>query len=134
MNNISEKLDENIERYLDELGGLAVSDDKTSKAIGNVARLHGLRMNELRFENEKTEKERQRTVDIRRVTAEDINRREEQKERKKDRWFRFGVAAAEIILPLATYGVLAYIGYAREFDGTITSDTLKQVVRSIKKK
>lgn len=53
---------------------------------------------------------------------------------KKDRWFKVGVAAAEIVLPLTVYGVLAYIDYAREFDGTITSDTLKRVLTSIKKK
>lgn len=130
MSNISKKLDETIERYLDSLTRFDANSDEAPKVIREIADLHNLRMDELRIENENA----QAIFDQQRVTADDIVKSEEASERKKDRWFRFGISAAEIVLPLAVYGVLAYIGYAREFDGTICSSTLKDVLRSIKKK
>lgn len=44
------------------------------------------------------------------------------------------IGAAEVVLPLALYGWLSYIGFAREFDGVVSSDTLKRVLNSIKAK
>lgn len=130
MSNISKKLDENIERYLDAIEGLKVGDDKTSRVIDEAVKLHELRMNEQKLLNESA----MQVLETQKETNAELTRDEEVKERKKDRWFKVGVAAAEIVLPLTVYGVLAYIGYAREFDGTITSDTLKRVLTSIKKK
>lgn len=54
------------------------------------------------------------------------------KEQKTDRYFRLGIAAAELVLPLVVYTGLAMLGYAREFDGVITSQTLKRVTNDIK--
>lgn len=130
MSNISRKLDETIERYLDNLTCFDANSEEAPKVIREIADLHKLRMDELKLENENA----QAIFDQQRATADDIVKSEEESERKKDRWFRFGISAAEIVLPLAVYGVLAYIGYAREFDGTICSSTLKDVLRSIRKK
>lgn len=130
MSNISEKLDENIERYLDEIAGLKTDDDRTSRVINEAVKLHELRMNEQKLLNESAKQ----VLETQKETNAELTHDEEVKERKKDRWFKVGVAAAEIVLPLTVYGVLAYIGYAREFDGVVTSDTLKRVLNSIKPK
>lgn len=134
MSNISEKLDENINRRLDEMANLGIGTEEMSKAIDETVRLHKLRMDELKFQSEDIERGARCNFDIGKESYERLAREDELHERKKERWFRVGVAAAEIILPLALYGWLSYVGYAREFDGVVTSDTLKRVLNSIKPK
>lgn len=130
MGNISEKLDENIERSLDKIASLDIGSKEMSLAIDQAVQLHQLRMNERKLESE----EIRRISETQKESLDIIARDEDLRERKKDRWFKVGVAAAEIILPLALYGWLSYVGYAREFDGAVTSDTLKRVLNSIKPK
>ena len=159
MSNISEKLDENIERHLTAIAKLEVGSDEMDSAINQAVKLHKLRTDENKLEleqavqNDKRELERGRlelektkvkaeidginardTFNTLQQSCDEVARYEDLKERKKDRWFRVGVAAAEIILPLTLYGWLAYVGYAREFDGIVSSDTLKRVLNSIKQK
>lgn len=130
MGNISEKLDENIERSLDKIASLDIGSKEMSLAIGQAVQLHQLRMDEHKLKSE----EIRRISETQQESLDVIARDEDLRERKKDRWFKVGVAAAEIILPLALYGWLSYVGYAREFDGAVTSDTLKRVLNSIKPK
>lgn len=134
MSNISEKLDESIERSLDKIASLDVGSKEMSTAIDQAVQLHQLRMNERKFESEERDKSVRHFTETQKESLDAIARDEELRERKKERWFKVGVAAAEIILPLALYGWLSYVGYAREFDGTVTSDTLKRVLNSIKPK
>lgn len=130
MGNISEKLDETIERSLDKIASLDIGSKERSSAIGEVVQLHQLRVDEQKLQNDEVK----RISETQRDAVDAIARDEDLRERKKDRWFKVGVAAAEIILPLALYGWLSYVGFAREFDGAVTSDTLKRVLNSIKTK
>lgn len=134
MSNISEKLNESIERSLDKIALLDIGSKEMSTAIDQTVQLHSLRMDELKFESDMRDRDVKRVFDTQKQTLEEIARDEDLKEKKRDRYFRIGVAAAEIILPLALYGWLSYVGYAREFDGAVTSDTLKRVLNSIKPK
>lgn len=134
MSNISEKLDENIERSLDKIASLDIGSKEMSSAIDQTVQLHRLRMEELKLESEVNDREARRICEVQNRSFDEIARDEELKEKKKDRYFKIGVAAAELILPLALYGWLSYVGYAREFDGVVTSDTLKRVLNSIKPK
>ena len=43
----------------------------------------------------------------------------------KDRYFRLGMAAAELVLPLMFYGVWMRRGFKFEQDGTFTSQTFR---------
>lgn len=129
MSNISKKLDENIERTLEKMASLDTGSKEMSLAVEQVVQLHKLRIDEIKMETDSAK----RVFDDQKQSCDEVARYEELKERKKDRWFKVGIAAAELILPLTVYGVLAYVGYAREFDGVITSDTLKRVLNSIKK-
>lgn len=134
MSNISEKLDENIGRSLDKIASLEVGSKEMSTAIDQTVQLHRLRMDELKFDDEKLDRTARDIFETQKASLDEVARDEELRERRKDRWFGVGVAAAEIILPLALYGWLSYVGYAREFDGVVTSDTLKRVLNSIKPK
>lgn len=138
---IEDKLNEAIERHLDEMGGLGIGSEEMSKAIKAVAQLHALRIEEekvsienRKITNDETAQSAKSIMDVQNNSFEQIMRDEEMKERKRDRFFRIGVAAAEIILPLAVYTGLAMLGFAREFDGVITSDTLKRVLNTAKPK
>lgn len=130
MNNICEKLDEAIVRRLDEMENLNIGSDSMAKAIDEAAKLHELRIKEVKLMNE----DGQRFLEQQSRTVDELAREEEFKQRKRERIIGFGISAAEIILPLALYGWLSYVGYAREFDGMVTSDTLKRVLNSIKPK
>ncbi len=132
MSNICEKLDENIERHLDAMSEYGIGSTEMSSAINEVVRLHKLRMDELKHEVELDEQFKRNVLDTQKYTSDELRRDDELCERKRDRYFRVGIAAAELVLPLALYGVLSYIGFAREFDGVVTSDTLKRVLNSIK--
>ncbi len=132
MSNICEKLDENIERHLDAMSKYGIGSTEMSSAINEVVRLHKLRMDELKHEVELDEQFKRNVLDTQKYTSDELRRDDELCERKRDRYFRVGIAAAELVLPLALYGVLSYIGFAREFDGVVTSDTLKRVLNSIK--
>lgn len=134
MSNISEKLDENIERSLDKIASLDIGSKEMSSAIDQTVQLHKLRMDELKLESEVSDKNARRIFETQNRSSDELARDEELRERKKERWFKVGVAAAELVLPLALYGWLSYVGYAREFDGVVTSDTLKRVLNSIKPK
>lgn len=134
MDNINEKLNEAIERHLDEISSLDVGSDEMKRAIDETVKLHKLRMDELTLKSEENSNVLKLNFDERKATVDNLNYNEELNEKKKDRYFRVGIAAAEIILPLTVYSVLAYLGFAREFDGVITSDTLKRVLNNVKPK
>lgn len=63
----------------------------------------------------------------------DLNSDAAQREdRRRDRYLTIGIAAAELLIPLGVYTGLALLGFGREFDGVITSDTLKRIWNNIK--
>lgn len=120
VDDIYTKLNEGIGKQLDELAEFDVGSTEMSKAIDDVAVLYKLRIEEEKLElerghaaAEKTDKDNRSVLD------------------KKKLILDAAVAGAELIFPLALYGVLSYIGFAREFDGVVSSDTLKRVLNSI---
>ena len=123
MDDIYAKLNEGIGRHLDELTMFDVGSDEMAKAVDNVAVLY-----KLRIEEEKIELERDRAA------AEKSDKDKRGDFDKKKLLIDTVVAGAELIFPLALYGVLSYIGFARDFDGVVSSDTLKRVLTSIKTK
>ncbi len=123
MDEIYAKLNDGIGKHLDELAKFDVGSSEMSKAIDDVAVLY-----KLRIEEEKIELERER------VAAEKSEKDKHTIFDKKKLIIDTAIAGAELILPLTVYGVLSYIGFAREFDGVVSSDTLKRVLNSIKPK
>ncbi len=81
---------------------------------------------------DETDKVERRDLDKQRLDYDKACGENQIKEQRKDRYFKLGIAAAELLLPLAAYTALAMLGYAREFDGVITSATLKRVTNDIK--
>ena len=50
----------------------------------------------------------------------------------KDRYFRLGISAAELILPLMFYGIWMNRGFKFEKDGTYTSQTFRSLFSRFK--
>ena len=129
-NVIRSMLDEEIERQIEGLSD--VSGKSRTEAIDDLAKLHKLRIDEVRLEVESEEKTERRKIDERRVDGEiesQINdctfKRNQEREDHKNRYLRFGIDAAGIVLPLVFYGVWMRRGFKFEEHGTFTSTTFR---------
>lgn len=103
-------------------------------------------LEETRMENDERYRRDQLMLETRRANIEDqkldldrsrfteeLNSNIAQREdRRIDRYLTIGMAVAELLIPLGVYTGLALLGFGREFDGVITSDTLKRVWNNIK--
>lgn len=123
MDNVCSKLNNGIVKHLDEVMRLDVGSNEMSNAVADVAVLYKLRIEEEKLEVEKN-----------RMAAEKSEQDECHAFDRKKLLIDTVVACAELTLPLALYGLLSYVGFAREFDGVVSSDTLKRVLNSIKTK
>ena len=94
VDDIYTKLNEGIGKHLDELAGFDVGSAEMSKAIDDVAVLY-----KLRIEEEKLELERGRAA------AEKTDKDNRSVFDKKKLILDTAVAGAELIFPLALYGV-----------------------------
>lgn len=60
---------------------------------------------------------------------QDVNiRRQQVKEQVYDRYFKAGIAVAELLIPLICYGIWMNKGFRFEETGTITSSTFKGLI------
>lgn len=127
---ILEKIDESIMKCLNKVAIGDVSSDETQKALDTAVKLHKLRTDELKIKSDDSKQ----VFENQKLTYDELARSKDEKERKKERWFRFGVAIAEVVVPVTVYGALSFIGYAREFDGTVCSRTLQNLANRISKR
>lgn len=127
-----ELLDEAIETEIDNLYQISLKPDEKSKVVDDLVKLYKLKIEEIKIESEIEEKNRIRI-------SEDMNRTYEMKlkdnqlsEQVKDRYFRLGIAAAELILPLIFYGIWMRKGLKFEETGAFTSTTFKGLLNKFK--
>lgn len=111
-------LDEEIKAGFSDLSTLETGSKEKSEAIDDLVKLYKLRIEEtkteLDFEKEIDEHERS-----------DQAKREQLSEQVKDRYFKLGIAAAELVLPLMFYAVWMKRGFKFEENGTYTSTTFR---------
>ncbi len=123
--NIKELLNEEIAAEIQALSSMDSGDKEKSEAIENLSKLYRLRIEENRSKWDADEKYN------RRIMEDDFNIREEElkksqlTEQMKDRYFRIGIAAAELIVPLMFYGIWMRKGFKFEETGTYTSTTFR---------
>lgn len=132
-------LGEAIRTELEGLPNLKAGSDEKSAAIDNVVRLYKLRIEEAKNDLEYAEKEERRLMDKdqlhEEVTShqqEETFKRDQLSEQVKDRYFRIGIAAAELIIPLIFYGVWMRKGFKFEETGTYTSGTFRNFFGRLK--
>ena len=91
--------------------------------VKDLVQLHKLRIDEKKLD-----------LEISKAESEVSDKKSRLDIDRKKLFVDIGLGAAELVLPLTLYGVLSYIGFAREFDGVVSSDTLKRVLNSIRSK
>lgn len=132
MDNIKDLLGAEIESEFKKISSLQEGSKEKSTAIEDLTKLYKLRIEEIKTEADFNEKRERREME--RVHNDEelsIKERLELLELKKvdeqikDRYFKLGVAAAEIILPLIFYSTWMKRGLKFEETGTFTSTTFK---------
>lgn len=115
---IRDLLGEVIKTEIRKLSTLEAGSKEKSTAIEDLAKLHKLRIEETRNEWDFNEKYNAHESDKQFKKAQ-------LEEQVKDRYFRLGVEAAGIILPLIFYGIWMRKGFKFEETGTFTSTTFR---------
>ena len=115
---IRDLLGEVIKTEIRNLSTLEPGSKEKSTAIEDLAKLYRLRIEETRNEWDFNEKYESRDSDMQ-------FKKNQLEEQVKDRYFRLGIEAAGIILPLIFYGIWMRKGFKFEETGTFTSTTFR---------
>jgi hypothetical protein len=118
-------LGEEIKTEIRNLSTLEAGSKEKSTAIEDLAKLYRLRIEETRNEWDFNEKYESRNSDMR-------LKKDQLEEQVKDRYFRLGVEAASIILPLIFYAAWMKRGFRFEETGTYTSTTFRSLFNRFK--
>ncbi len=122
---IRKLLGEVIKTEIRNLSTLDAGSKEKSIAIEDLAKLYRLRIEETRNEWDFNEKYESRDSDMQ-------FKKNQLEEQVKDRYFRLGVEAAGIILPLIFYAVWMKRGFKFEETGTYTSTTFRGLFNRFK--
>ena len=127
MEDITKLLKEEIKSEIEKLSSLESGSEEKSKAIDDLVKLYKLKIEETKNQLDYSDKFESRECD-------DQIKREQLNELIKDRYFRVGIAAAEIMLPLMFYGLWMRSGLKFEETGTYTSTTFRGLINCFKPK
>lgn len=118
-------LSEEIKTEIEDLSSLDAGSKEKSQAIDNLATLYRLKIEELKADWDADEKYNRRIMEENQQNVENAQKSEQLSEQVKDRYFRVGIAAAEIVLPLMFYALWMRKGFKFEETGTYTSTTFR---------
>ena len=123
--NIRDLLSGEISREIQALSSLNAGSKEKSTAIDDLAKLYKLRIEESKNDWEYDEKYNRRVMEEEAGTRDEEMKRTQLSEQIKDRYFRLGIAAAELMIPLMFYGIWMKRGFKFEETGTYTSTTFR---------
>lgn len=151
--NIGGMLNELIANEIESISGLEAGSKEKATAVENLATLYRLRIEENKSiwdadekcdhrmmeeristqENEIKKQQIEEQINRRmmeeQASQQDVNIRKQQvKEQVYDRYFKAGIAVAELLIPLICYGIWMNKGFRFEETGTITSSTFKGLI------
>jgi len=118
---IKKMLEDEIKAEIQNLSTLKSGSDEKKAAIANLSALYQLRMEDVNAELNYLDK-CNKCADLGNQLAE----------RAKDRYFRLGIEAAGIVLPLIFYATWMRKGFKFEETGTYTSTTFKGLFNRFK--
>lgn len=127
--NIKELLDEAIRQEILNLGTLDIASEAKGAAVDDVVKLYKLRIEETKNEAEIREKHDARIMEN---DSEERTKQAQQSDAVIDRYFKVGIAAAEIMLPLTFYAMWMKRGFKFEETGTYTSKTFMGLINRFK--
>ena len=141
--NIKELLNEEIAAEIQAISSLDSGSEKKSKAIEDLAKLYRLRIEETKSELDAEDKRSRRTLEseanvreneikksqldeqIKADVQDEQYKRSQLDAQVKDRYFKLGIAAAELLIPIMFYGIWMRKGFKFEETGTYTSTTFR---------
>ena len=141
--NIKELLNEEIAAEIQAISSLDSGSEEKSKAIEDLAKLYRLRIQETKSELDAEDKRSRRTLEseanvreneikksqldeqIKADVQDEQYKRSQLDEQVKDRYFKLGIAAAELLIPIMFYGIWMRKGFKFEETGTYTSTTFR---------
>lgn len=141
--NIKELLNEEIAAEIQAIYSLDSGSEEKSKAIEDLAKLYRLRIEETKSELDAEDKRSRRTLEseanvreneikksqldeqIKADVQDEQYKRSQLDEQVKDRYFKLGIAAAELLIPIMFYGIWMRKGFKFEETGTYTSTTFR---------
>jgi len=118
MEEIKSLLEEEIKSEIQDLSNLQLGSKEKSAAIEDLAKLYKLNLDHTKAQWDLNEKYDNRDDEVQ-------LKKDQLAEQVKDRYFRLGVEAAGIILPLIFYAVWMKRGFKFEENGTFTSTTFR---------
>lgn len=122
---IKDLLNEEISKEIQALSGLNPGGKEKSTAIDDLTKLYKLRIEESKNEWEYDEKYNRRVMEDEASARDEEMKRTQLSEQVKDRYFKLGIAAAELMIPLMFYGIWMKKGFKFEETGTYTSTTFR---------
>lgn len=122
---IKAKLDEEIMDQLSVLSDMDVGSDKRKTAVDDLVKLYRLRI-------EETKNDRDFIEGVNAREREEQFKKEQIVDQVKERKFRFGMAAAELLIPLIFYASMFYSGLDFEKEGTFTANMLRNLISRFK--
>ena len=141
--NIKDLLNEEIATEIQAISSLDSGSEEKSKAIEDLAKLYRLRIEEIKSELDAEDKRNRRALEseasvreneikksqldeqIKADVQDEQYKRSQLDEQVKDRYFKLGIAAAELLIPLMFYGIWMRKGFKFEETGTYTSTTFR---------
>jgi len=126
--NIKDLLSEEIATEIQNLSELEAGSNEKSSAIDDLTKLYKLRIEENKSEWDADEKYDRRVMEGEANTKDDELKQRQLEEQVKERYFRVGVAAAELMVPLIFYGIWMRKGFKFEETGTYTSKTFTGLI------
>lgn len=125
---VDELLNEEIESEIRALSELEPGSDEKTAAIDDLTKLYKLRIEENKSSWDADDKYNRRIMDEKSSEKDDEIKKKQIEEQIKDRYFKVGIAAAELMVPLMFYGIWMNKGFRFEETGTITSSTFKGLI------
>lgn len=129
---IRQALADEVLSQLKNLGNLESGSKEQQTAVDNVTKLYRLGLEDLKADTDYDEKLYRRDADeqreqheLDRQVHEEQLKRDQLAEQVKDRYFKLGMEAAGIILPLVFYAAWMKRGFKFEETGTYTSTTFR---------
>ena len=126
--NVDELLSEEIAVQIKALSDLQSGSKEKSTAIDDLTKLYKLRIEENKSVWDADEKYNRRMMDGESVTKDNDFKERQIAEQVKDRYFRVGIAAAELLIPLMCYGIWMNKGFRFEETGTISSQVFRNLI------
>ena len=126
--NVDGLLSEEIAAQIKDLSDLQSGSKEKSTAIDDLTKLYKLRIEENKSVWDADEKYNRRMMDGESVTKDNDFKERQIAEQIKDRYFRVGIAAAELLIPLMCYGIWMNKGFRFEETGTISSQVFRNLI------